>query len=549
MPSPHQILLVDAYLLLEQPRQRFGFWSHALAALDSPHAPPLASVTASYDPVTDQALISLRYDELALGAERLAFVVEVALLAEIGMIQPGELSDAERKRFLGERLTRCTYQAAGERTAVGALGALVRQMKSKALPGMPPVYEGPPIPRSTRDDIPRRRAEPPPPPKLARSTRDDLQRLPPEPPEPPEPAVAAAPTSRHVITRASSPSLRRLEPQAVEAEPYLPPTPPAAAGAGGTPEMIYARYLRGGRWVPIRIGSLSLRGAALLAGALPRPQDFVDVALSFGGHRALVRGAVAKVSSVGEAATSGAATFSVDFALDEAARRQLTALLTAARAAQVTIKPPPPRATRRYPVEWPVCLGTMRGAVRADALDVSCGGLFVKPTHPLVPGTCLNFSSVLDDGGPPVAGRARVVRLVTEAQARSCGLVPGYGLRILDMGDTDLSRWYAFLARVEKRAERRVLIGASPGRLAELQGVLAAAGYAVTGGTDPGALVQLASTDARPVDAAMIDGTWLGEGSSSWFETLFSARNVPCLTLHGDARRARASIDKVLAIA
>jgi hypothetical protein len=32
-------------------------------------------------------------------------------------------------------------------------------------------------------------------------------------------------------------------------------------------------------------------------------------------------------------------------------------------------------------------------------------------------------------------------------------------------------------------------------------------------------------------------------------ETLFSARGVPCVTLHGDARRARSAIDKLLTIA
>ena len=364
-------------------------------------------------------------------------------------------------------------------------------------------------------------------------------------PTPPPPPTSSLAPQRTVNDLPPAPDgARRARSPAPDTEPFLPTTRSAP-----TADVIYARYLRSGRWVPIRIGSLSLKGAALLAGALPRTQDYVDVALSFGGHRALVRGAVAKVSSISESASTGAATFNVDFSLDDAARRQLTALLTAARAARVTIKPPPPRATRRLPVEWPVCLGTTHGAVRADALDVSCGGLFVKPTHALAIGTTLSFSSVLDDNGAPVAGRARVVRHVTEAEAKTCGLVAGYGLHIRDMGDADLARWYAFLGRVEKRADRRVLVGASPARLAEVQGVLAAAGYAVTGGTDPGALVQLASTDARPVDAAMIDGDWLGEGAAaSWFETLFSARNVPCLTLHGDPRRARASIDKVLAI-
>lgn len=139
------------------------------------------------------------------------------------------------------------------------------------------------------------------------------------------------------------------------------------------------------------------------------------------------------------------------------------------------------------------------------------------------------------------------MRHITEADARAGGLSPGYGLKITEMGDADRERWLAFLARIEKRADRRILIGASPARLAELQGCLAAAGYAVTGGTDPGALVQLASGDARPVDAALIDAGWLAPSSSGeWVESLFSARNVPCVTLHGDAKRARAAVDKLL---
>ncbi|HEX7704566.1 MAG TPA: hypothetical protein VF403_27690, partial [Kofleriaceae bacterium] len=92
--------LVEAYLLIEQPRLRLSHWTQMLAALDSPAAPPLASVVALYDPTTDQAILNLRYDELALGPNKLEFVVEVALLAEVGMIQPGELSDGERRRFL-----------------------------------------------------------------------------------------------------------------------------------------------------------------------------------------------------------------------------------------------------------------------------------------------------------------------------------------------------------------------------------------------------------------------------------------------------------------
>jgi hypothetical protein len=317
-----------------------------------------------------------------------------------------------------------------------------------------------------------------------------------------------------------------------------------------SPGAIYARYLRSGRWVPTRIGSLSLKGAALMAVALPLVDDRVDIALAYDRHRALVRGVVAKVSTTQEAIASGATAFHVSFDLDDASRRQLTVLLTAARAAKVTIKPPASRSARRYPVEWPVCLGTMRGAVRADALDVSTDGMFVKPLHALALDANLTFTAVLDDGLPPVSGRSRVVRNISEADARAVGLSPGYGLSIVDMAALDRERWCAFLARIEKRASKRVLIGAAPGRLAELQGGLVSAGYTATGSSDPGAFAQLASAEARPVDAALIDAGWLAaSGSPSWVESLFSARNVPCVTMHGDARRARMAIDRLLSVA
>ena len=110
-------------------------------------------------------------------------------------------------------------------------------------------------------------------------------------------------------------------------------------------------------------------------------------------------------------------------------------------------------------------------------------------------------------------------------------------------------RWLAFLARIERRAEKRVLIGAEPARLAELQAGLASLGYAVTGGTDPGALVQLANADARPADAVLIDAGWLqNEASATLVESLFNARNVPCVTMNGEVRRARQAIDRLLEV-
>ena len=520
--------LVEAFLLIEQPRQRIGHWTQALAALDSAMAPPLAAVHAFYDPIADQALLELRYDALALEAGKLGFVVEVALLAEVGMVQPSELSEGERTRFLSERLTRCTIHVSYARSVVGALSELVRLIKDQRGPRTQP-------------------PGPPPIPKLAKGTRNDLTA------EAIAAAVPIAPvtTSRHVIPRRApspppDPEPAELAPptfDGVGATPYLP------ASAACARDTIYARYLRGGRWVPIRIGALSLKGAALMTGALPRLHDHVDVALSFGSHRALVRGSVEKVSTMREAQASGAATFSVDFELDGAARRQLTELLTAARAANVTIKPPPPRATRRFPVTWPVCIGTDRGAVKGDALDVSAGGMYVRPAFPLQRDAIVSFSIVLDDEAAPIGGRARVVRHIGEAIAQTCGVQSGYGLSIVDMAEPDRLRWRAFLARVERRAEKRVLIGASPQRLAELQSGLEACGYVVTGGTDAGSLVQLARAGERPVDVAVIDAGWLAGGASaSWVESLFTARDVPCVTLQGDARRARVAIDRILEV-
>ena len=500
--------LVDAFLLVDQPRQRLGHWSRALGRLDSPDAPPLAAISAYYDPTTDQALLGLRYDELALDGKELAYVVDVALLAELGMIQPAVLSEGERRRFLLERLARCTVQIDDQRTVTGALIELVRQLKEQkgVIVKRPPAM--PMVPRTVSTERPLG--------VHVKSTRDDLM-------------PRDVHTADTLISRAGSP--QEITSDCV---PF-------------SNSVIYARYLRGGKWVPLRIGALSLKGAALMSGALPRVNDQVDIALAFGTHRALVRGTVGKVSTEEETATTGASTFSVGFDLDEPSRRQLTSLLTAARAAQVTIKPPPPRATRRFPVEWPIALNTARqGSVRGEAMDLSLDGLFVKPQTALAMDATLTWSAMIDDGGPPVSGRAKVVRQISEGDAAALGLNAGFGLQIVEMGDDDRVRWNAFVARIERRADKRVLIGATPARLAELQGALSAIGYAVMGGTDPGALVQLAR-QARPFDAVVIDAGWLPSGASvGWIESLFSARNVPCLTLHGDSRRARGVVDKLL---
>lgn len=311
------------------------------------------------------------------------------------------------------------------------------------------------------------------------------------------------------------------------------------------PTFISARFLRGGRWLPARVGSLSLRNGFFLSGATPRLEDQVHIAMDFGEHAALVRGKVTRLATSEQ--EKGAAGFAVTFELDHGSQAQLVALLTSARNAKITIKQAPARVGRRFPVEWPVCFGSTHGPVRADALDVSSAGMFVAPVRALELGTNMNFSMVLDDGGAPVVGRVSVMRHVNELDARRSSFTAGYGLAIDKLASGDAQRWSTFLARVEKRSDRRILIGASPHRLAELSAGLGAAGYSVTGGSDAGAFVHLAESERRPVDAAVIDPDWAGGGpSGAWLEALLGGRNVPCVSTHGDARRARAVVDRLL---
>jgi hypothetical protein len=510
---------IEAFLLIDQPRQRIGHWINALAALDSPFAPTVAEVVAYYDPTTDQALIDLLYEPHALDDTGLQYVMNVAILAEVGMVQPATLSDGERTRFLSTRLARCSIRMPSQVSTVSALTELVKRIKSERAPSTKPVVPPPPPPVVT-----------------AKGTRDKLERL----TSPQGDALIAR--LRPVPASASDKDDRTTVPMGMAAIAELS----AKTRSAG---MIYARYLRGGRWVPVRVGALSLKGSALLTGALPRMHDRVDVELSFGTHRARVRGMVCKVSTTRESSTTGASTFSVLFNLDETARAGLTALLIAAREAKVTIKPPPARTTRRFPVEWQVVLGTLRGAVKAIAHDVSTTGMFVHPNVALDLHAHLNFSVVLDDGSAPIAGRARVVRAISEADASEAGLVAGFGLEIVEMTEPDRMRWLGFIARIERRAEKRVLIGAEPERLAELQAHLASLGYTVVGGTDPGALVQLANAETRPADAVLLDSGWLqNEASIAIVENLMAARNVPCVTMNGEVRRARQTIDRLLEV-
>ena len=83
---------------------------------------------------------------------------------------------------------------------------------------------------------------------------------------------------------------------------------------------------------------------------------------------------------------------------------------------------------------------TSCSVIRTSVEDVSADGMFVRPVNSLTLDAHLTFSAVLDDNQPPVSGHARVVRNITEADARSSGLQSGYGLVILEMADPERDR-------------------------------------------------------------------------------------------------------------
>ena len=54
------------------------------------------------------------------------------------MVQPAELSEGERARFLAERLPRCTIRVTNQPNPIATLTEIVRKIKSIALAAVPP---------------------------------------------------------------------------------------------------------------------------------------------------------------------------------------------------------------------------------------------------------------------------------------------------------------------------------------------------------------------------------------------------------------------------
>lgn len=526
----------EIYLVVDNAR------SQALTrAWDRFDDPAVSAVDLYFRPTTDVALVAVH---LRTGRDRGRWIGQV-VASGVAVIDPARMGDGDRRAFFATYLQSYEVVARGCTGVAGAMTALrTRATKpgargtgpALALPDPGPAPERrPTYPRLGSEPTPSRTATPtalPPLPAAGLRGRDPTR---------------GTALGLGAIREPAPPDDGDRAPTTEYCQHDTEPLSPPALTASEQPT-VTVRFLRGGQWSHARLRSLSARGAYLVTGAPPRLNDEVHVALALGDRSAVVRGTVYHVTTARDAVETGSSGFAVRFPIEPGpARDRLIELLQEARTLGVVIKPPPARAAVRFPVRWPV---ELRGAdgTSADVLDVSLGGMFISPRGPLHDSMVTAVVPV-DVGDPPIELRARVARAVSSDDASHRGLAPGYGLEIVDMSEGDRVRWSRFLSRVERRAAKSVLVGAAPRRLEAIARALTDAGYAVTSSADAGALVRLADGPTLP-DVAVIDDSLLEQGvSAAWLEQMFTARQVPCITVRGDAARARMVVDGLLAVA
>jgi hypothetical protein len=314
---------------------------------------------------------------------------------------------------------------------------------------------------------------------------------------------------------------------------------------------LQVRFLRGDTWAPGRLRALSLQGARLAAAAPPRLGDLVQLALGLDHMDVHVSGEVTQVTGAAQAAGSGEPSgFAVHFRpFETGVRGKLVNLLKRAKQSGISLRPPPPRASVRFPVRWPTGVITSWGELSTASLDVSRSGLFIA-AGTVIGAREIIFHLPMDTSGRALSGRAEVAREVTEEMATQRGLTRGYGVRIVDFTRNDGERYDSFLERIRQRTEKRVMIAARRERATDLGRGLMAAGYAVHSGNDLVALAESMNEAGPPPDAALIDATLLtSDANAAALKRALHTKQVPCLTLNNEQpERARAVVDHLLQI-
>jgi hypothetical protein len=314
---------------------------------------------------------------------------------------------------------------------------------------------------------------------------------------------------------------------------------------------LLVRFLRGDNWASGRLRALSLQGARLAAAAPPRLGDRVQLALGLDHLDVQLWGEVTQVTSAAQATGSGEPSgFAVHFGdFDSATRGKLVNLLKRAKQSGIALRPPPPRASVRFPVRWPAGVITSWGELNTAALDVSRSGLFLA-SGTVIGAREIIFHLPMDTTGRALSGRGQIAREVSEEMASLRGLSRGYGVRIIDFTRNDAERYDSFLERIRLRTEKRIMVAAHPERATDLGRGLIAAGYAVHSGNDLVALAESMNEAGPPPDAALIESSLLAsDASAASLKRALHAKQVPCLTLSNEQpERARAVVDHLLHI-
>jgi hypothetical protein len=587
----------ELFLVVDHPRRVLSEVCALLDRHEDLPIPPQLGADAYYRAATDVALLALRFDERRLSHRDLDEIEQLAVGAGLALLDPARLSDTDRRRFYDSYLN--SYEVQIEDLDDGAVaaaellrrlgGSAPRRLRADSVLMTPEDTQVPIFtdrrPANTPTPLPRAESEPPPlPPITAAGTRlgsspgqqaygrEDQDHDPADSPRVEPRSIDRLATVREEVEgEANSGPITSVEPARPRGKQRhrtrrltSPATPLAkqpkdrrkvADGSGpheiideaANPPEIDARYLRGGDWVPARLRSLSLKSAYLVTGALPRPGDVVHLALGFRGTGAMISGSVYHVTTVEDAAHTGSSGFAVRFDSDDTPeRRQLTGLLKRARSAGVTIKPPPPRVAVRFPVEWPVRIGTRLGGIRGAALDVSSGGMFLCTERELTADEVV-FRMPLDNLDAGITGRARPVRRVDDQMALERGLHRGYGLIIVELSDLDERRWTCFLERVRRRSERRILVASARTRGRELVDGLRSSGYAVSLACDHTAVFELLRTGSRPPDVAVIDPSFVADiADRRRIESALATLAVPQVTPPTAVAEARTAVDRML---
>ena len=302
-------------------------------------------------------------------------------------------------------------------------------------------------------------------------------------------------------------------------------------------QRLEVRFKRGDEWQLARLRTVTREGISVATPTPPRHGDLVEVELTTGDLTLIAKTSVIG-AAMSEAATSvGVSGFGARFVLGhESDRRRLEEILALVGGERAPpFEPPPQRREARYPVSWPVMLRTPDRKLAVRALDVSRRGMFVAAPGPTQGPVHVTIG--IDDHSTPVLATARVARAIHDDTARIRRLPVGVGLELVSLSSQDERRFSQFVGRVARRAEREVVVGASPDRLPELTSALAAAGYTTSGASDAPTLLTRAATASRPPDLVVLDSS-LPPRMIQAARRALGARRIPMLAIHGDSPSA-----------